>query len=164
MIPGYRYRYPKYSHTEPITDTGFISIYFIPIPIPGIGTWYRYRYRYKYRYRSNSSQYVTRPTISENSSCPESMLLCTEKKRIQTTVSTQQSKKRSEFIRPKNLPKSALNGIYWWKVQILAVFGQYLGRVTSDLFLDCCVETVVRIRFFWVQRSLLFGQLEFWLI
>ena len=42
MIPGYRYRYPKYSHTEPITDTGFIPIFFIPIPIPGIGTWYRY--------------------------------------------------------------------------------------------------------------------------
>ena len=42
MIPGYRYRYPKYSHTELITDTGFIPIFFIPIPIPGIDTWYRY--------------------------------------------------------------------------------------------------------------------------
>ena len=42
MIPGYRYRYPKYSHTEPITDTGFI-----PIPIPGIGTWYRYHTGYR---------------------------------------------------------------------------------------------------------------------
>ena len=53
MIPGYRYRYPKYSHTEPITDTGFIPIFFIPIPIPGIGTWYRYRYHTGYRSISN---------------------------------------------------------------------------------------------------------------
>ena len=31
-------------------------------------------------------------------------------------------------------------------------------------FFYCCVETVVQIGFFWVQRSLLFGQLEIWLI
>ena len=49
MIPGYRFRYPKYSHTEPITDTGFIPIFFIPIPIPGIGTWYRYLVSVSYR-------------------------------------------------------------------------------------------------------------------
>ena len=52
-------------------------------------------------------QYVARPYISQNSSCPKSRLLCTQKKRIRTTVSTQQSKNRSEFSRPRNLPKSA---------------------------------------------------------
>ena len=62
MIPGYRYRYaptdtdtntdtdiPNIPHTEPITDTGFITIFFIPIPIPGIGTWYRYLVSVSYR-------------------------------------------------------------------------------------------------------------------
>ena len=56
----------------------------------------------------NGPQYVARPFISQNSSCPKSRLLCTQKKRIRTTVSTQQSKKDPmspdrEIVR--NLPK-----------------------------------------------------------
>ena len=41
-------------------------------------------------------QYVARPYISQNSSCSKSRLLCTQKRRIRTTVSTQQLKERSE--------------------------------------------------------------------
>ena len=55
----------------------------------------------------NDLQYVARPFISRNSSCPKSRLLCTQKKRIWTTDSTKQSKKRSEFIGLRNRPKTA---------------------------------------------------------
>ena len=48
-----------------------------------------------------------RLSISQNLSCPKSRLLCTQKKRIWTTVSTKQSKKRSEFTGPRNCQKTA---------------------------------------------------------
>ena len=58
-------------------------------------------------YPTQGGQYVTRPPISQNSSCPENRLLCTQKERIHTTVLTQQSKKRSEVTRLRNCPKTA---------------------------------------------------------
>ena len=55
----------------------------------------------------------------------------------------------------RNNRKKNLSSIYqeiFQKVpkmgHILAVFGQFLGWVTSDLFLDYCFETVAQIRFF----------------
>ena len=53
-----------------------------------------------------------------------------------------------QFTKPENLPKTPPNGTVQSKGHILAVFGQFLGLVTSDLFLDCCIETVVQMRFF----------------
>ena len=60
--------------------------------------------------------------------------------------------------------KKILNLAEFLEYTYLAVFGWFLGPTYSDLFFDCFVETVFQIHFFWVQRSLLFGQLKFWLI
>ena len=46
----------------------------------------------------NDLQYVARPFISQNSSCPKSRLLCTQKKRIRTTVSIFQKVPKMGYI------------------------------------------------------------------
>ena len=72
--------------------------------------------------------------------------------------------KKIRVLRAEKLSKNCPNLAKFLEYTYLAVVGRFLGPMYSDLFLDCFVETVVQMRFFWVQRSLLFGQLKFWLI
>ena len=53
--------------------------------------------------------------------------------------------KYSEFIGPRNHPKTVRLCALDHNNQIGTVFGQFLSVVTSDLFSVCCAVTVVRI-------------------
>ena len=54
-----------------------------------------------------------RPIKCQNFSYSESRLVCTKIKRIWTTITTQHTKKESEFMRPRKLPKTTKICLYW---------------------------------------------------
>ena len=69
---------------------------------PGLKQWYLAPYLHLFLFLD-----PVRPIKSQNFSYQESRLVCTQNKRIWTTITTQQSKIRSEFIGPRNHPKTA---------------------------------------------------------
>ena len=72
---------------------------------PGLKKWFFAPYLHFFLFLD-----PVRPIKSQNFSYPESRLVCTQKKRIWTTITTQQTKKESEFMQPRKPKKNCL---YW---------------------------------------------------
>ena len=82
---------------------------------------------------------------SENSSCLKVPNVGIQNDRIQTTITTQQTGKKSEFVSPRKRPKTVQICTTYHYDQILEGFSRFLVPANSDLFSVCCVVIVVRM-------------------